>query len=176
VFLLPPGAAVPSNWTAERVLFNACGGAEREKIPLMLIALLHRIARRPAALDAASTLRGAVCPPGVFADSAARGWRRWLARAPLDTGAIAADHLAGVKGEFCALLDDVVTRDSYFLMVKVGSARSLRELWHLRCELYSAIACHHSQGEAERRLGSLNRHFPLRPAPTRSGFAPLSPR
>ena len=140
----------------------------------MLSALLHRIVRRPARPEAASTLRGAVCPPGAFLEAGRSGWRRWLARAPLDTTAF--DNLAQVKGEFCALLDDVLTRDSYFVMVKIGSAGSLRELWHLRPDLYGAIARHHSQGEAERRLAALNRHFPLRPASPRSNFAPLAAR
>jgi hypothetical protein len=140
----------------------------------MLTALLHRIVRRPA--DPASTLQAAaVCPPGAFLDDRS-GWRRWLARAPLDSSTCPLERLAQVKGEFCALLDDVTTRDSYFLMVKVGSAGSLRELWHLRSDLYGAIARHHSQGEAERRLGSLNRHFPPRPAAPRSNFAPLASR
>lgn len=139
----------------------------------MLAALLHRLARRsPAAADAATTVHGAVCPPGVFQDSGRSGWRRWLARAPLDMAP--ADLLAQVKGEFCALLDDVLTRDSYHLMVKIGSSASLRELWHLRADLYGAIARHHSQGEAERRLATLNRHFPPRPASPRSNFAPLA--
>jgi hypothetical protein len=139
----------------------------------MLSTLLHRIARRPARPEAASTLRGAVCPPRMLADGGPSGWRRWLARAPLDA---AFDPLPQVKGEFCALLDDVLTRDSYVVMVKIGCARSLRELWHLRPDLYGAIARHHSQGEAERRLAVLNRHFPLRPASPRSTFGALAPR
>ena len=49
----------------------------------------------------------------------------------------------------------------------------LRELWHLRSELFRQVALQHSQFEAEQRLSRLNRHFPTR-AP-RSGFAPLNP-
>jgi hypothetical protein len=55
----------------------------------------------------------------------------------------------------------------------VDSARSLRELWHLRSEVYRLVALQTSQSEAERRLADLNHHFPTR-AP-RSGFAPLTP-
>jgi hypothetical protein len=142
----------------------------------MLTAWFHRIVRRPAAPGAASTLCAAVvCPPDAL-DDPGRGWWRWMARAPLDAATGPQDRLPQVKGEFCALLDDVVTRDAYALMVRIGSARSLRELWHLRADLYSVIACHHSQGEAERRLAKLNRHFPLRPAVPRSDFAPLTAR
>ena len=57
------------------------------------------------------------------------------------------------------------------LCMRIGQARTLRELWHLRAELYNVVALHHSQQEAERRLAELNRHFPTR-AP-RSQLAPL---
>ena len=50
-------------------------------------------------------------------------------------------------------------------------AHSLRDLWHLRAELYHVLALNHDQREAEQRLTQLNRHFPTR-AP-RSGFVPL---
>lgn len=36
---------------------------------------------------------------------------------------------------------------------------SLTELWHLRPEVFRIVAVHHSQGEAERRLAALDRHF-----------------
>ena len=48
---------------------------------------------------------------------------------------------------------------------------SLRDLWHLRAELYHVLALNRDQREAEQRLTQLNRHFPTR-AP-RSGFVPL---
>ena len=41
-------------------------------------------------------------------------------------------------------------------------ARSLRELWHLRAEVYNAVAIQFNQYEAEQRLSRLNRHFPTR--------------
>ena len=54
---------------------------------------------------------------------------------------------------------------------RVQEARSLRELWHVRADLYRVIAVAHSQREAEERLLLLNRHFPTR-AP-RSQFGTL---
>jgi hypothetical protein len=53
----------------------------------------------------------------------------------------------------------------------IRGARSLRELWHLRAEVYNAVAVQTSQLDAETRLARLNKHFPTR-AP-RSGFAAL---
>ena len=43
-------------------------------------------------------------------------------------------------------------------------------MWHLRSSLYGEVSMTLSQGEAERRLARLNRHFPTR-AP-RSALAP----
>jgi hypothetical protein len=60
------------------------------------------------------------------------------------------------------------TRD---LQGRVRRALSLRELWHLRPEVFNVISMERDQSEAERRLASINRHFPLR-AP-KSGFASL---
>ena len=54
---------------------------------------------------------------------------------------------------------------------RVQQAHSLRELWHLRSDVYNTVALAHSQGEAEARLLLINQHFPTR-AP-RSQFAPL---
>jgi hypothetical protein len=38
----------------------------------------------------------------------------------------------------------------------------LRELWHLRADVFRVIAIHRGQGEADRRLDALNRHFPVK--------------
>jgi hypothetical protein len=46
------------------------------------------------------------------------------------------------------------------LRQRVNTARSLRELWHLRTELYGLVARDISQGQAEQRLALVNRHFP----------------
>jgi hypothetical protein len=35
----------------------------------------------------------------------------------------------------------------------------MRDLWHLRSDVYAAVSLRHSQTEAERRVSSLNRHF-----------------
>ena len=42
---------------------------------------------------------------------------------------------------------------------RVRIARSLRDLWHLRPEVFRLVALRHSQAEAHQRLDRLNRHF-----------------
>ena len=67
---------------------------------------------------------------------------------------------------FAAALDDIQADDAVDLRRRGRSARSLRELWHLRAELYGVVARHRSQAEADRRMGLVNLHFPssARPA------------
>ncbi|MGL6108939.1 MAG: hypothetical protein ACRC2B_02445, partial [Rubrivivax sp.] len=81
--------------------------------------------------------------------------------------------LPPVRQDFIDSLDDIRTEPAGALCTRIGQARTLRELWHLRAELYHVVALDQSQHEAERRVSRLNRHFPTR-AP-RSGFVPLLP-
>jgi hypothetical protein len=101
-------------------------------------------------------------------------WQRlmfWLlAPAPQEL-APPPNRLGEVKREFGASLADVDGLGADQLRWRVQNARSLRDLWHLRSEVYNAVALAHSQGEAEARLLLINQHFPTR-AP-RSQFAPL---
>lgn len=156
-------------------------------IPLLSIRPFRR-SGRPARLSsfltpraARSTLPRAECvPPSLvyFAPSAtgaAGGWWQrllfWLlAPAPQDA-APPPNRLGAVKREFTAALADVDSLDAEQLRWRVGRAQSLRDLWHLRSDVYNAISMAHSQAEAESRLVLLNAHFPTR-AP-RSQFAPL---
>jgi hypothetical protein len=73
-----------------------------------------------------------------------------------------------VRLEFVGVLDDIATRQAADLALRIGKARSLRELWHLRAEVFSVVSCHMDEREARERMTRLNRHFPAR-AP-RSGF------
>jgi hypothetical protein len=114
-----------------------------------------------------------VCPPSLRC-APGGGWQRllfWLmAPAPRDA-APPLNRLPGVRSEFLAALADVAAEDADKLRGRISDARSLRELWHLRAELYRVVGVAHSQAEAENRLALLNHHFPTR-AP-RSQFAPL---
>jgi len=142
----------------------------------MLHHLLLRHPRRPA-LASPSAMRVEVCPPALFRgrESLMQRWLRWLrAPEPLLLPVQPADsmeRLREVRREFAEALFDIDTQHAEYLSDRMLRCRSLRELWHLRPEMFNLIAVQRSQEEAERRLAILNRHFPTR-AP-RSGFAPL---
>ncbi|RQP23793.1 hypothetical protein [Piscinibacter terrae] len=73
-----------------------------------------------------------------------------------------------VRLEFADAVADIPTRAADELAHRIHNARSLRELWHLRADVFNAVSCHCDQAEARTRLAQLNRHFPAR-AP-KSGF------
>lgn len=141
---------------------------------------------RPSRLQARSTLplatlpRAECVPPSlvyfapVAAGAAGGWWQRlmfWLlAPAPQDA-APPPNRLGEVKREFGASLADVDSLGAEKLRWRVRQAHSLRDLWHLRSDVYNAISMAHSQAEAEARMLLINAHFPTR-AP-RSQFAPL---
>jgi len=79
--------------------------------------------------------------------------------------------MCAVRGEFLAALQDIRTQEVAVLRHRIGVARSSRELWHLRPEVFRLVALRFSQAEAQCRLDRLNRYFPTRSP--RSGFAPL---
>ncbi len=127
-----------------------------------------------SALGTTSALRVEVTPPSLrHAPSSA--WQRllfWLLAPAPHESAPPLTRLPAVQGDFRACLTDLEHGDAVGLRRRIDGACTLRELWHLRPEVYRLVALQHSQWEAERRVASLNRHFPTR-AP-RSGFAPLS--
>lgn len=118
-------------------------------------------------------LRLQACPPSLR--QAPESWLQrvwfWLAAPAPQDAAPPISRLDGVRQDFLAALADVDRHHGALLRSRIEMSRSLRELWHLRAEVYRVVACQHSQAEAEARLADLNRHFPTR-AP-RSGFAPL---
>ena len=117
--------------------------------------------------------RTEVCPPALL-QLPGSAWQRLLswvmAPSPLD-GAPRRNRLAQVREDFMATLDDIATESAEALRQRVQQTLSLRELWHLRSDVFSAAALAHSEAEAERRLALLNRHFPTR-APRAPGPAP----
>jgi len=74
------------------------------------------------------------------------------------------------RDDFCSALEGLPFDDAMDLRQRGAHARSLRELWHLRADLYSVVARHRSQSEADRRLQAINRYFPRRA----SGNSPTS--
>jgi shikimate kinase len=84
-----------------------------------------------------------------------------MAPAPQDA-APPLNRLPVVRQEFMAAMADVTSDDAERLRWRLQEARSLRELWHVRADLYRVVAVARNQSEAEQRLLLLNRHFPAR--------------
>lgn len=117
--------------------------------------------------------RAEVCPPSLRQAPRSSWQRLWfwlLSPGPLQASP-SLNRLPPVRQDFLDSLGDIAGTAADALSQRIGQARSLRELWHLRAELYHVVALSHSQCEAEQRVSQLNRHFPTR-AP-RSGFVPL---
>lgn len=128
---------------------------------------------RRSTLGAATGLR-LDCSPPSLRHVPGSPWQRlmfWLlAPAPHDA-APPLDRLPAVRTDFMAVLSDIESDRADELRDAIEDAHSLRDLWHLRAELFAVIGRAYSQSEAEQRLLLLNRHFPTR-AP-RSQFAPI---
>ena len=84
-----------------------------------------------------------------------------LAPAPHDA-APPLNRLQGVRTDFMASVADIATHEADRIRLRIHEAHSLRELWHVRAELYRVVAVTYSQAQAEQRLLLLNRHFPTR--------------
>lgn len=114
-----------------------------------------------------------VCPPALWPSSI--DWcgrlRRWIDASGWSAGGRRPGGRLGlVRDEFIDSLLDLPDASAQPLAGRIARARSLRELWHLRSDVYGAVALAINQSEAERRLAGLNRHFPVRTA--RSLLAP----
>lgn len=116
-----------------------------------------------------SSFRKEVRPPALFARSQPH-WRRWVATAwhwlwddqDLEDHPRVLQGLNQVKTEFLSVVWDLQSYTATRARESISQARSLRELWHLRADVFRVIAVHRGQAEAYRRMESLNRHFPVR--------------
>ncbi len=116
-----------------------------------------------------STPRTEVRPPSLFARSQPM-WRRVMVSAwnwlwddeNLEDHPRVLQSLNQVKTEFLATVWDLQSYSAAQVRENVTHARSLRELWHLRADVFRVIAVHRGQAEANRRLDALNRHFPVK--------------
>jgi hypothetical protein len=146
-------------------------------LPSWMFRLVVRRSATPSTSQMQTRIE--VCPPELWPSSLS--WRGRMKRfsdrlaqqvAPwLPEPARPVNRLALVKREFQDSLSDVPGEPAHDLFERIERARSLREMWHLRSSLYGEVAMALDQGEAERRLARLNRHFPTR-AP-RSALMPL---
>ena len=129
------------------------------------------------------------CPPAMRHSQP--GWANrlldWLAQGGYAASARKVDDdelnapagvtpLGSVRLEFIGCLDDVATRQAADLAERIRRARSLRELWHLRAEVFSLVSCHATQDEAKSRIARLNRHFPARAPRSDFGGFDAEPR
>lgn len=117
-----------------------------------------------------------VCPPSGW-QGVLPAWHTWL-KARWDElmgrpvlNARSQALLDEARLDFADALADLYTPHAEDLHERIRKARSLRELWHLRSELFSLVSLHCGQADAQARLKALNRHFPIRAAG--SGFGAL---
>jgi hypothetical protein len=148
----------------------------------MIPALLHRHSSKAQRTPA--TTRTEVCPP-----QAPRVWQRiacdvreWLAsgwsppalppgRRGWFADTASPTPMALARRDFVDALEGVRSPAADGLTRQICGATTMRELWHLRPEVFALVTHAFDQLEANRRLAQLNRHFPMRPQ--RSGFAAL---
>jgi hypothetical protein len=125
------------------------------------MSTLPRLLRKNAG---PTTLRMNVCPPDVCPARVSLWSRalRWLVGGDVEAVPALRSPLEKARTEFVAAMDGLVDLDQNSLLLRAQHARSLRELWHLRSELYTLIARRASQHEADARLARVNQHFPTR--------------
>jgi len=120
-------------------------------------------------LSGSASRRASVTPPSQFAPPQplwklwARGFWNWLwdndeSPRPLAS----ATGLRAIKTEFVASLWDLQSLRANQVRDQIETARSLRELWHLRADVFKVISTHRGQIEAQLRLDALDSHFPVR--------------
>lgn len=135
-------------------------------------------ARRPAA-GRTRPARLEICPPQR--QRAAQPWlarvKSWLVAGWPGAGSPPAAlpersrALAAARQDFFEATADLRLPAAAALLDRIEYAKSMRELWHLRAEVFALVSLELNQLEADKRLARLNRHFPTR-AP-RSGFVGL---
>jgi hypothetical protein len=151
--------------------------AAMNHLSAQLPSWMSRLVARPPTMPPSSLLhtRVEVCPPELWPSSLS--WRGRLQRLSnhlvrratplLPVAARPVNRLALVKAEFLSSLADLHDRPDLSvqrLQDRIERARSLRELWHLRSEVYGTVATILTQSDADLRLATLNRHFPVRAA------------
>lgn len=132
----------------------------------MLNALLTRWRRPTEARQdlGESTLPSAPMPLAQprSGDSLLQSLLRWLPGEPDPWGGLSKSNLKPsllpqLRSEFMACLRGLQDTDE--LERSIGRARCLRDFWHLRGSVYTEVARHYSQAEAESRLAALAPFF-----------------
>lgn len=116
-----------------------------------------------------SQRKAEVAPPTLFSRARPQ-WKSWGIRFwqwlwDLDEIASVNEPLKGldgVKAEFNTALWDLQSIKANQVRDLIAQAKSLRELWHLRADVFRVVSLHRGQTEAELRMESINTHFPIR--------------
>jgi hypothetical protein len=74
------------------------------------------------------------------------------------------EPLNSARQDFIDNLTDIRTQQAGDLVRRIRLARSLRELWFLRPEVFHLVAQHRDQSEANHRMALLGAHFPRQEA------------
>ncbi len=125
-----------------------------------------------------SERRTRVAPPDLFMRSPS-GWRSWLTQAwswlwdmeEVPRKPAPTTGMVQARTEFHSAIWDLQSLRANHLRDQIANARSLRELWHLRADVFKLISMHRGQAEAQQRLDALDNHFPVR-----SSARAVSPR
>jgi hypothetical protein len=72
------------------------------------------------------------------------------------------EALAAARLDFDEALGDIRTPAALEVRSRIATARSLRELWHFREQVFSLVSLRHDQARAAGRLAELDLHFPRR--------------
>jgi len=130
------------------------------------LSFLERLLNRRGPPASLVSLRMDVRPPDASSgrDSLLSSTLRWISGSEPELPARLRTPLERARAEFLWAMEDLLDLDSSDLLCRAQHARSLRELWHLRSELYTLIARRISQGVANERLARVNQHFPRRAA------------
>lgn len=78
--------------------------------------------------------------------------------------------LVALRAEFVSTIADLDGDTPRDLEVRLHLCTGVRELWNLRPALFQLVSAQRGQGEAQRRLAALDRHFPRRAAGGRIGL------
>lgn len=113
--------------------------------------------------------RTQVVPPSLFSRSRPL-WKAWISgfwcwlwdMDELPRTPAPVTGLRKVKSEFNSAMWDLQSLRANQVRSLVDQARSLRELWHLRADVFRVISVHRGQIEAQLRLDALDSHFPVR--------------
>ena len=114
--------------------------------------------------------RNEVTPPSRFGAQPpalmrwiANAWRwLWDQEAP-PPPPIPMGEIRQIRAAFHAALIDMASPKAYQVRYQIEASRSLRELWHLRADIFEIVAENRGEGEAKARVAILNRHFPEGP-------------